>query len=400
MNKDIFMKRALALAARAKGRTSPNPLVGAVIVKGNKIIAQGYHRKAGTPHAEVIALKKAGTECKGATLYVNLEPCCHTEKKTPPCTRLIIESGVKKVVVAMIDPNPKVSGRGIKELKDAGLAVEVGVMEPEARELNEAFIKFITKKEPFVILKVAQSLDGKIATPAGESRWITGEKAQNYVHKLRSSVDAVLVGIGTVLKDNPSLTSRIPGGRDPYRIIIDSFLRIPLDAKVLIHNSDAKTIIATTRDAEKEKINSLKAQRVNILVIKDINGKVDLKALMKELGKLDITSVMIEGGSSINASAFQSGIVDKVMFFTAPKIIGGRDAISSIGGEFTGTLKNSIKMHNLKVKKIGEDILLEGYIPTVIPRLDRGIQSFQEVLDCPVNSPVKPEKDNDNILSF
>ncbi|MBI5025665.1 MAG: bifunctional diaminohydroxyphosphoribosylaminopyrimidine deaminase/5-amino-6-(5-phosphoribosylamino)uracil reductase RibD [Nitrospirae bacterium] len=361
MNKDVFMKRALALAARARGRTSPNPMVGAVIVKGNKIITQGYHRKAGTPHAEVIALKKAGSEARGATLYVNLEPCCHTEKKTPPCTKLIIESGMKKVVVAMIDPNPKVSGRGIKELKDAGLAVEVGIMEPEVRELNEAFIKFITKKEPFVILKVAQSLDGKIATPTGESRWITGEKSRNYVQKLRNSVDAVLVGIGTVLKDNPSLTSRIPGGRNPYRIIIDSFLRIPLDAKVLIHNSDAKTIIATTRDAEEEKINSLKARGGNILVIKDINGKVDLRALMKELGKLDITSVMIEGGSSINASALQSGIVDKVMFFTAPKIIGGRDAIASIGGEFTGTLKNSIKIRNLKVKKIGEDILLEGY---------------------------------------
>jgi diaminohydroxyphosphoribosylaminopyrimidine deaminase/5-amino-6-(5-phosphoribosylamino)uracil reductase len=349
-------------------------MVGAVIVKGNKIIAEGYHRKAGTPHAEMLALKKAGAKAKGANLYVNLEPCCHIEKKTPPCTKLIINSGIKKVIIAMIDPNPKVSGRGIRELKGAGLETEVGLMKAEAKKLNETFIKFITKKEPFVILKIAQSLDGKIATAKGESRWITGEEARKYVHKLRNEVDAVLIGIGTVKKDNPSLTCRIRGGRNPYRIIVDSSLQIPLNAKVLKHN-DQKTIIATTKNASSQKIRLLSSLDNRVLVIKDRAGKVhpvrkkaphglsngvNLKSLMKELGKLDITSVMIEGGSSINASALSSKIVDKIMFFITPKIIGGTDAIPSVGGKSPALLKKAVRIRNLYIKKIGEDILLEG----------------------------------------
>ncbi len=375
------MQKALALAAKGKGRTSPNPLVGAVIVKGNKIIADDYHRKAGTPHAEILALKKAGAKARGAALYINLEPCCHTDKKTPPCTKSIIKSGIKEVVAAMLDPNPKVRGKGIRELQNAGIETEVGIMETEAKNLNEAFIKFITKKEPFVILKIAQSLDGKIATSKGESKWITGEKAREYVHKLRNEVDAVLVGIGTVKKDNPSLDCRIKGGRNPYRIIVDSNLQIPLNAKVLKYN-DSKTIIATisppspsfsrggfqTRPYKKELMSyQKKSERLNdmgirILQVKDNNGKVDLKALIKELRKLDITSVMIEGGSSINASALSSGIVDKVLFFLAPKIIGGADAVPSVGGKSQAFLKNAVKIKNLQVKKIGEDFLFEGYI--------------------------------------
>ncbi|HDK41642.1 MAG TPA: bifunctional diaminohydroxyphosphoribosylaminopyrimidine deaminase/5-amino-6-(5-phosphoribosylamino)uracil reductase RibD, partial [Nitrospirae bacterium] len=217
-----YMKKALALAAKGKGRTSPNPVVGAVIVKGKRIIAEGFHKKAGTAHAEIVALKKAGSKARGATLYINLEPCCHTDKKTPPCTKAIIQSGIKKVVVAMKDPNPKVSGQGIRELKKAGINVEIGLMREEALKMNEAFAKFIKKKEPFVILKMAQSLDGKIATAKGESKWITGEESRKLVHRVRNEVDAVLVGIGTVKKDDPSLTCRIKGGRNPYRIIADS----------------------------------------------------------------------------------------------------------------------------------------------------------------------------------
>src|SRR4030066_1792998 len=243
MSNKTFMQKALSLAAKGKNRTSPNPMVGAVIVKGDKIIAADYHRKAGTPHAEILALKKAGSKARGAALYINLEPCCHTEKKTPPCTKSIIRSGIQKVVVALLDPNPKVSGRGIKKLQAAGIKTDVGIMKSKAEKLNEAFIKFITKKEPFVILKIAQSIDGKIATAKGESRWITGKEAREYVHKLRNEVDAVLVGIGTVRKDNPSLDCRIKGGRNPYRIIVDSNLCISLNAKVLKHN-DNKTIIA------------------------------------------------------------------------------------------------------------------------------------------------------------
>jgi len=401
MNNQIFMQKALALAEKGRGKTSPNPMVGAVIVKGNKIIAEDYHRKAGTPHAEILALKKAGTKAKGATLYINLEPCCHTEKRTPPCIRAIINSGLKKVAVAMKDPNPEVNGRGIKELKEAGIETKVGIMEKEAKKLNEAFIKFITEKEPFVILKIAQSIDGKIATARGESKWITGESARRYVHKLRSEMNAVLVGVGTVLKDNPSLDCRIRGGKNPYRIIVDSKLQIPLNAKVLNHK-DNKTIIATIAphrskiplhppltkgnrggflkegwEAYQKKIDFLKSRGVKVLFVNPVrkqrrgflsNGvkakaeKIDLKKLMKELGKLDITSVMIEGGSSINASALSSGIVDKVMFFISPKIIGGTDSIPSIGGKSTALLKNALKIKNLQVKRIGEDILLEGYL--------------------------------------
>jgi diaminohydroxyphosphoribosylaminopyrimidine deaminase/5-amino-6-(5-phosphoribosylamino)uracil reductase len=366
------MQKALALAAKGKGRTSPNPMVGSLIVKGDKIIAEGYHRKAGTPHAEAVSLKKAGSEAKGATLYVNLEPCCHTEKRTPPCTKAIIKSGIKKVVIAMVDPNPMVSGMGIHELRKAGIITETGVLNDDAQRLNESFVKHVTKKEPFVILKIAQSLDGKIATARGESKWITGAKARDRVHRLRNEIDALLVGIGTVKKDNPSLDCRIRGGRNPYRIIVDSRLQIPLTAKVLRHNVD-KTIIATTEQAGKRKRDALIKLGAKVLVIKEKAGKagtarrrnparVDLKRLMKELGKLNITSVMIEGGSSIGASALSSKIVDKAMFFIAPKVIGGTDAIPSIGGKSPALLKSALNLKNIQTTPFGDDILIEGYV--------------------------------------
>jgi len=361
MNNSIFMKKALRLASKGRGRTSPNPMVGAVIVKGGKVIAEDYHRRSGTPHAEILALRKAGKLPKGATLYINLEPCCHTDKKTPPCTNAIIESGLEKVVIAMIDPNPKVAGKGIRALKSAGIEVEVGLMETEAKRLNETFTKFITKREPFVILKAAQSLDGKIATASGKSKWITGDKARQYVHKLRNEVDAVMVGIGTVIADDPSLGCRVRGGRNPYRIIVDSSFRIPLNAKVLTHD-DQKTIIATTKISDRGKNNSTIKMGHKVLTVKGNEGKVDLKSLMKELGRLEITSVMIEGGSSLNASALSSGIVDKVIFFCAPKIIGGVDAVPSVGGLSPASLKNIVKVKDLQVKKVGDDFLFEGYI--------------------------------------
>ena len=355
------MQRALELANKAKGRTSPNPMVGAVIVKGYRIISEGYHKKAGTPHAEIVALKKAGNKAKDATMFVTLEPCCHTDKRTPPCTKAIIASGIKKVIIATNDPNPKVSGKGIKELRKAGIETEVGILRSEAKHLNESYNKFIIKKKPFVVLKIAQSLDGKIATAKGESKWITGKTARKHVHQLRNDLDAVLVGIGTVMKDDPSLDCRLRGGRDPYRIIVDSGLRIPLKSKVLGY-SDNKTIIATTNKASKRKIEQITALGVTVLVIKSKSGMVNLKALMKELGKLDITGVMIEGGSSIASSAISSEIVDRVMFFVAPKIIGGTDSISSIGGKSPSLLGNAIKLKNLRAITIGDDILIEGYL--------------------------------------
>ena len=360
MSKEICMQRALELAAKAKGRTSPNPMVGAVIVKGHKIISEGFHKKAGMPHAEAIALRKAGSKAKGATMFLTLEPCCHTEKRTPPCTKAIIASGIKKVIIATTDPNPRVSGKGIKKLLAAGIETEVGILESEAINLNEAFNKFITTKVPFVVLKIAQSLDGKIATAKGESKWITGKTARNHVHQLRNDLDAVLVGIGTIKKDNPSLDCRMRGGRNPFRVIVDSGLKIPHGSKVLGY-SDNKTIIATTLKASKRKISQLRARNATVLVIKSKTGRVDLKALMKELGRLNITGVMIEGGSSIASSAVSSRIVDKVMFFVAPKIIGGTDSIPSIGGKSPSLLKNSVQLKDLQVTAAGEDILIEGY---------------------------------------
>lgn len=361
MDKNTFMKEALRLAARGRGRTSPNPMVGAVIVRDGKIIAGDYHRRSGTPHAEILALRKAGKLAKDATLFINLEPCCHTDKKTPPCTNAIIESGLRKVIVAMTDPNPKVSGKGIKTLKSSGINVEIGLMETEAKRLNETFSKFITKREPFVILKAAQSLDGKIALSSGESKWITGDKARQYVYRLRNEVDAVMAGIGTVIADDPSLDCRIKGGRNSYRVIVDSTLRIPLNAKVLRHE-DNKTIIAATEKASSEKISSITKMGHKVLTVKSKEGKVDLKSLMKELGRLEITSVMIEGGSSLNASALLSGIVDKVIFFCAPKIIGGVDAISSVGGFSPAFLNKIVKVKDLRVKRVGDDFMFEGYL--------------------------------------
>ena len=355
------MQKALTLAGKGNGRTSPNPMVGAVIIKGNRVIASDYHRKSGSPHAEILAIKKAGTKARGATLFINLEPCCHTDKKTPPCSGAIIKSGIKKVVVAMIDPNPKVAGKGLKELRRAGIETEAGLMENEAGKLNESFIKFITKKTPFITLKIAQSLDGKIATAGGESKWITGIKARRYVHKLRNNTDAVLVGIGTVIKDNPSLDCRLRGGINPYRIVVDSDLRVPLQSKVLKYN-DGKTIIATTRKAGSRKTDLLRASGHTVLIINDNKGRVALKRLMKDLARLDITSVMIEGGSSINASALSSGIVDKVIFFCAPKIIGGLDSIPSVGGVSPPSLSNICRIKNLQVEQVGDDFLFDGYI--------------------------------------
>jgi len=357
-----FIKRAINLASKARGRTSPNPMVGAVIVKNGRIIGEGYHKKAGQPHAEVIAIENAGKEARGATLYVNLEPCCHKEKRTPPCTTAIIRAGIKRVVVATIDPNPLVMGRGISELRSAGIEVDdTGIMEDEARRLNEMYIKFITEKKPFVILKIAQSIDGKIATSSGESRWITGEKARRLVHQLRNEVDAVMVGIGTVKKDDPSLDCRIKDGRNPYRIILDGNLGISLDSKVLRHG-DGKTIIVTTRWVDKDRIKEIEKLQNRVIVVKDNDGLIDMIALMEELAKMNIVSVMIEGGSSVSASALSSGVIDKVVFFISPMIIGGTDSIPSIGGRSPALLRDAVKIKGLKTRMIGEDILVEGYL--------------------------------------
>ena len=357
-----YMRMALRLAEKARGRTSPNPLVGAVVVKNGRIIGRGYHKKAGMPHAEAVALQKAGAAAEGATLYVTLEPCSHTDKRTPPCALAVKQSRIRRVVIAMIDPNPKVSGGGVRILEAAGIEVTTGVLEEEAKRMNEAYRKHVTAGMPFVTLKIAQTLDGKIATASGESRWITGAEARNEAHRLRDGNEAILVGINTVLKDDPSLTTRIPGGRDPIRVIVDSRLRIPLHAKVLTQRSSAGTVIATIAGAPAAKKRKLQQAGVEVLAVKGVKGSLDLRDLMRKLGKAGIMSVLIEGGSEINASALQAGIVDKVVLFMAPTLMTGKDSLSSIGGLSPSKPSKSVRLRDVTVARAGNDLVVVGYL--------------------------------------
>jgi diaminohydroxyphosphoribosylaminopyrimidine deaminase / 5-amino-6-(5-phosphoribosylamino)uracil reductase len=355
MDDAFYINRTIRLAEKARGLTSPNPMVGAVIVKNGQIISEDFHRKPGTPHAEALALEKAGREARNSTLYVSLEPCCHTEKRTPPCTKALINAGIKKVIIAMQDPNPKVSGKGIIELQKAGIEVISGILENKAQQLNESYIKYVTTGKPFVILKTAMTLDGKIATPEGQSKWITGEKARGLVHRLRSSTDAIMTAIGTIKADDPQLTARVKHGKNPLRIIIDPKLEIPVDASVL--RMPPQTIIVTC-------VKNSKALRLEQAGIKIIyyEEKLDLNWLMTKLGEMEITSLLMEGGSSLNAYALGNGIVDKIMFFIAPMIIGGRESFPVIGGKTFRRLEDAYRIKDIRIRRIGEDILIQGYI--------------------------------------
>lgn len=357
-----YMRMALRLAEKARGRTSPNPMVGALVVKKGRVIATGYHKKAGEPHAEAIALAKAGKAAKGAVLYVTLEPCSHTNKRTPPCTPLVIQSKVKRVVIAMVDPNPRVSGGGIKAMRKAGIEVVTGPLEAEARKLNKAYIKHITTGMPYVTLKIAQTLDGKIATASGESKWITGGPARKEGHRLRSVNDAILVGVNTVLKDDPSLTARFPGARDPLRIVVDSKLRTPPSAKIIVQKSPAKTCIATLSDMPKDRLVPLLDAGAEVLLVKGRDGRVDLRDLMKLLGSHGVMSVLIEGGAEVNASALRSGIVDKVVAFIAPVLMTGEDSLCSIGGKSPLRLDKAIRLRDMTSRSVGNDLMIEGYV--------------------------------------
>lgn len=356
---EFYMRKALKLAKKANYRTSPNPMVGALLVKGGEIISEGYHKMAGLPHAEAEAITNSKQAVEGSTLYVTLEPCCHRNKRTPPCTDLIIRSGIKRVVIAMKDPNPEVSGKGLEILKSHGIEVKEGILEKEAKKLNEFYIKYITEKKPFVILKIAMTLDGKIATPEGESKWITSEESRRLVHKLRSQVDALLTAYGTVLADNPKFTSRIKDGRNPIRVVIDPEMKIPLNYN--IYNIPPKTILVareSSLDSEKQKI--LMDKGVDFIIYD--TDKVDLNWLMEELGKRQIISVMIEGGSSLNAYALHHGIVDKLIIFIAPKIIGGKESYSCIGGNTYRKLKDAYEVKDIVVKRLKKDIMITGYL--------------------------------------
>lgn len=360
-----FMQRALDLAQRAKGRTSPNPLVGTVIAKDGRVIGEGYHEKAGTPHAEVHALNAAGENAKGATLYTNLEPCCHWGR-TPPCTDALIQAGIAQVYIAEVDPNPSVAGRGVQQLQNAGINVHVGICRQEASDLNEVHRKYIQTGKPFVILKTAMSLDGKIATASGESQWITSEASRQRGHEVRDAVDAILVGRGTVARDNPALTTRLQGkdGQDAIRIVLDSHGRTGTDARIFNTESDAGVIVAVTPEVPSENIEALEKAGAEVLIVSAAHGtQVCFKSLMEILGKREITSVLIEGGSEINGSALAAGIVDKVMCFIAPKLIGGKDAPGPIGGVGIRSLSDAANLQRVSVTLIDEhDFLIEGYL--------------------------------------
>jgi diaminohydroxyphosphoribosylaminopyrimidine deaminase/5-amino-6-(5-phosphoribosylamino)uracil reductase len=355
-----YMRRALELAARGKGRTSPNPVVGCVLVRDGRVIGEGYHERAGEPHAEVNAVRAAGGDIEGATVYVSLEPCCH-EGRTPPCTELLIAHKPARVVVALHDPNPKVCGEGIFALREAGIEVDVGLLEDEARMLNEPFIKYITRGMPFVIAKCGMSLDGKIATRTGESKWITGEVSRRLVHELRNEVDAILVGSRTVMMDDPSLTTRLEGSdrKDPIRVIVDAAEYLDTDRRVFQIESTSPTWVAVPDGRSFDGADE-------VLRIPPGKGGLDLDLLMKELAAREIVTVLIEGGGTTLASAFESGIVDKVMFFVAPRIIGGHDAITAVEGDGAKRIIDAVQLDRMTSRPVGEDILIEAYVKNTI----------------------------------
>lgn len=357
------MKLAIELAKKGVGYVNPNPLVGAVIVKDGKIVGQGYHRAFGEDHAEVDAIKNSNGDITNSTMYVTLEPCSHYGK-TPPCVNTIIKNGISKVVVAMKDPNPIVSGRGINILRESGVEVIVGVLEEEARRLNEVFIKYITKNKPFVILKTAMTLDGKIATTIGDSKWISNEKSRYYVHKLRHKVSVIMVGINTIIKDNPKLTTRLNEieGKDPIRVIVDSKGRVPISSNILNIKSNSKTIIATTDKMDKNKVKEIEAKGGEVIVTPATDNKVDIKYLIKKLGQQGIDSILLEGGGTLNYSCLNEGVVDKVISFISPKIIGGSEAKTPIEGKGKDYIRDSFKLRDISVSRFDEDIMIEGYI--------------------------------------
>jgi diaminohydroxyphosphoribosylaminopyrimidine deaminase/5-amino-6-(5-phosphoribosylamino)uracil reductase len=330
-------------------------MVGCVVVRDDEIIGEGFHEKAGEPHAEVNALQNAG-DVSAATLYVTLEPCC-VEGKTPPCIDLLRERKPKRVVVATEDPNPQVAGRGIDSLRQAGVLVEVGLLEDRAQQLNEIFNKYITTGMPFVIAKCGMSLDGKIATRTGDSRWVTGEESREVVHQIRNDMDAILVGSRTVMMDDPSLTTRLPhaDSKDPIRIILDAQEYLDKGRKVFSVDSTSPTWVAVTDDREYPAADE-------ILKVPNGLGGVNMHALMKELGSRGITSVLIEGGGTTHASAFDAGIVDKVMFFIAPKIIGGKEAVSAVEGLGSEKMGDAVLLKNMKATVVGPDLLVEAYV--------------------------------------
>jgi len=355
-----FMREAHDLAKSTEGKTTPDPMVGAVLVKDGQIISMGYHGEVKTPHAETWAIQKVGASAKGATLYVNLEPCCH-HGNNPPCTDAIIKAGVKEVVASMQDPNPLVNGRGFRLLRRHGIKVRVGLMKEEAQKMNEIFMKYARTKRPFVVLKEAMTIDGKIATRIGASRWVSSPQTIKYAHRMRNVYDAILCGVGTILIDDPKLTARkVRRIKNPIRIVLDAYARTPLNAHVL-RVKGAKTIIVVGPKAKKTRIQALQKRGAEILKIPAPKGKINLRALMKELGKRKITSVLVEGGGEVAASFIFAKLVDKAYFFIAPKIFGGREAKTGVEGDGVRLPSQAPYLKKVEVERVGPDILICGY---------------------------------------
>ncbi len=374
------MARALSLAKRGKGTTSPNPMVGAVIVNHGIIVGEAFHRKAGEPHAEVLALQRAGPQARGGILYVTLEPCMHVKKRTPPCVPLLLQSGLTRVCVGMADPNPEVSGKGIQALKRAGLMVTVGICESEARSLNRVYTHWIRTGRPLVTLKGAMTLDGKLATRNGNSKWITGEAARKTAHRVRSQMDAIMVGIGTVLADDPDLSARGNDprsnqrrGRQPVRVVLDSRLRIPVSAKVLRWVIEQPTIVCTTEQASKTKIQQLERLGVRVWVMPRRSRRVSLPAVLKRLGREGLTTVLMEGGATLNASALKERVVDHIQLYIAPKLLGGHDAMGLIGGTAPKRIQSAWQIEQVCVRQLGQDFCVTG---TLVSPGSRGPQDL------------------------
>lgn len=364
------MSSALRLAGRGRGAVEPNPMVGAVVVRNGKIVGRGRHKKFGGPHAEVLALKAAGAAARGATLYVTLEPCAHFGK-TPPCVDAVIASGARRVVIATRDPFPRVAGRGVRKLRSAGIEVVEGVLADEARRLNAPYFKRIREGMPWVIAKWAMTLDGKIAAHTGDSRGISSEESLRYVHELRAQVDGVIVGINTVLKDNPLLTVRnfsrrgvAPDECQPTRIILDEACRLPLDSQIVETARWAETLVATTRSAPAARRRRLEEMGVEVMVFGDSRKTVSLPALLRHLGKeREFTNVLIEGGSAVLADAFEKGLVDEVRVIVAPKILGGRGAVTPVGGKGAAKIIDALWLSEVRTARLGPDTLITGIFP-------------------------------------
>jgi len=359
----FYMNRALKLARKGEAWVSPNPMVGAVIVKGNRIIGEGYHEKFGDDHAEINAILRSSEPIDGSTIYVTLEPCTHYGK-TPPCVERLISLKPARVVIGSLDPNPLVSGKGIKVLNQHGIETTVGVLEDACKDLNERFFKFIQARIPFVTLKFAQTLDGRIATASGHSQWISSLPSRRFAHRLRSIHDAVLVGAGTVIADNPELTVRLTGGRNPVRIIVDSHLRIPLHANVLKHQAMAKTIIATTKGANLEKRTLLMDMGVDVMLIdEDSRHRIDMNSLFTELGKKEISSVLVEGGAAVITTILREQLADRAVIIIAPKITGkGIEAVGNLGIE---RIDNALEFSFKRIIRKGDDLVIDGRIEKV-----------------------------------